>query len=129
MQMVTAKVLVMDDEPEVLEVVASFLEMMGCRADTSLEGNEALRLFEKSVLTGEPYDLLILDLTVPEGLDGKTVMKRIREKDKGILGIVSSGVSVLDQSEEYKEWGFNAVISKPYRIDALNRLICSLLGR
>jgi len=129
MKMVSAKVLVMDDEPEVLEVVASFLEIMGCRADTSINGTEALSLYEKSLTLNDPYDLLILDLTVPEELDGKTVMMRIREKDKGILGIVSSGVSVLDQGEEYKQWGFNAVISKPYRMDALNKLICSLLGQ
>lgn len=67
---ITGKILVMDDDPMVLEITRKFIEYIGFSVDTAKEGEEALNRYRKSSEAGSPYDLVILDLTIRGGMGG-----------------------------------------------------------
>jgi DNA-binding response OmpR family regulator len=70
----SATVLVVDDEPTIVEVVGSYLERAGFAVERAMDGPEALRLAEL-----HRPDLVVLDLMLP-GLDGLEVMRRLHER-------------------------------------------------
>ncbi|MFL5872343.1 MAG: response regulator transcription factor [Solirubrobacterales bacterium] len=69
-----ATVLVVDDEPTIVEVVGTYLERAGFEVERAMDGLEALRLTEL-----HRPDLVVLDLMLP-GLDGFEVLRRLRER-------------------------------------------------
>jgi DNA-binding response OmpR family regulator len=70
------RVLVVDDEPTIAEVVCRYLERAGYATQTATDGHGALRAWEE-----QRPDLTVLDLMLP-GLDGLTVMHRMRERER-----------------------------------------------
>ncbi|MBI2399883.1 MAG: response regulator, partial [Deltaproteobacteria bacterium] len=72
---------------------------------------------------GRPFDLVILDLTVPGGMGGKETMKKLMELDPKVRAIVSSGYSKDMILAEYKKFGFSGVIAKPYRVSDFSRVV------
>ncbi len=120
------RVLVMDDEPGVLQVASKMLDRLGFRAETARDGDEALEIYRTALKTGEPFNAVILDLTVPGGMGGREALKRLREIDPGLKAIVSSGYSNDDVIANYRQYGFNGVISKPYVLEDLKQALHSL---
>lgn len=122
-----ARVLVMDDEPEVRWILEKSLERLGCAVDAAGHGEQALEMFERARSEGRPYQAVILDLTIVDGMGGVETMRRIREVDKDVRGIVSSGYSndpVLSDPEQY---GFNGRLEKPYTLDAMAEALADVL--
>lgn len=120
------KILVLDDEIAILKSISKYLTKKGFIVDEATSGEEALELYYKSMDANDKYDLLILDLTIQGGLGGKEVIEKIRQQDKEILAIVSSGYSddaILSNPEKY---GFNIAIQKPFLLEELYNIILSL---
>src|SRR4051794_18402104 len=69
-----ATVLVVDDEPTIVEILGTYLERAGFEVERAMDGLEALRLTEL-----HRPDLVVLDLMLP-GLDGFEVLRRLRER-------------------------------------------------
>jgi two-component system, OmpR family, response regulator len=67
------KVLLVDDEPHFVKLLAERLEGRGCNVETAGGGSEAI-----DKVKGEPYDAIILDLLMPE-MDGLETLKQLRE--------------------------------------------------
>jgi len=110
-------VLVLDDEEEVREVARAILEEFGYRVDCAASGSEALQCFERQMARGGRYVAVILDLTVPGGPGGKEVVGELRRLDPQLRAIVSSGYSNDPILANHRDFGFNAVLSKPYQIE------------
>jgi DNA-binding response OmpR family regulator len=96
-QMVTppvpeARVLVVDDEPNVRSALTRSLALLGYRADAASSGYEALGMLQRT-----PYDLMVLDLRMP-GMDGVEVMQRSRQLRPDLLVIVLTGHATLDSA-------------------------------
>jgi DNA-binding NarL/FixJ family response regulator len=72
---------------------------------------------------GRPFDLVILDLTVPGGMGGKETIKKLLEVDPGVRAIVSSGYSKDMTLAEYRKFGFSGVIAKPYRVSEFSKAV------
>jgi two-component system OmpR family response regulator len=70
------KILVVDDDPDIVRLLKYFLEAKGRQVQTASTGAEALELFKR-----EPPDLVILDVILP-GMDGWTVLQKIRESSQ-----------------------------------------------
>ena len=70
-----------------------------------------------------PFDVVLLDLTVPGGMGGKETMKRLHEIDPKVCGIVSSGYSNDPIMASFEDFGFRGVLVKPYQIEELSRLL------
>ncbi|MCK5034909.1 MAG: response regulator, partial [Candidatus Sabulitectum sp.] len=73
------RILVMDDEESVLEVVAEILQQNGYRTDTAKDGTEAFRLYREAVIAEDKFDVLIMDITVPGGVGGVEAIGLIHE--------------------------------------------------
>lgn len=122
------RVLVMDDEPQVRWLLVRSLERLGCQVDAVENGDRAIALVEQALAAGTPYQVVILDLTVVDGMGGAPAMERIRSLAPDVRGIVSSGYSndpVLARPEEY---GFDARLEKPYTLDVLTSTVARVLG-
>ncbi len=109
-----AKVLVMDDDEMVRDVAAMMLGTLGYEAALASNGKEAEELFRKARLSGDPFDLAILDLVVPGGMDGKETLARLKGIDTGVRAIVTTGYSHDPVIVNYKELGFAGALAKPY---------------
>ncbi len=112
----TPRVLVMDDEAPICELAAELLGREGYEVDTSADGEEAIRKYQAALDAGQPYDVVILDLTVRGGLGGKETAVRLRQIDPSVRAIVSSGYSQDPVVSRYRDFGFYGVVSKPYSI-------------
>jgi PAS domain S-box-containing protein len=121
------KVLVMDDEDMVREVAADMLRYLGCSVALARDGSEAIELYKKARQTNEPFDVVILDLTVPNGMGGKETIQELLKIDPQVKAIVSSGYSNDPIMAEYQEHGFCEVLGKPYRMSELSSELCKIM--
>jgi two-component system, OmpR family, copper resistance phosphate regulon response regulator CusR len=109
----SGRVLIIDDEPRIVDFVRRGLQAEGLDVDPALEGEEGLRL----ALTGS-YDLVILDLVMP-GLDGQTLLRRlVREKPSQPVLILSARDDTATKVASL-EGGAEDYISKPFSLEEL----------
>ncbi|HAK60009.1 MAG TPA: hypothetical protein DCO77_06440 [Nitrospiraceae bacterium] len=124
----TGKVLVMDDEEVVLDVVGTMLSNLGNEVETARNGSEAIERYRSAQDSGRPFDIVIMDLTVPGAMGGKEAMEKLREIDPSICAVVSSGYSNDPIMARFSEYGFSGVVSKPYTVKELSKTINRLLA-
>ena len=110
----SGRILVMDDEEALRKLLAQFLERLGYEVECAREGAEAIELYQRAKDSGHCFDAVLLDLTVPGGMGGKEVASRLREVDDSVILIVSSGYSNTPIMSEFRSYGFDDVISKPW---------------
>lgn len=117
-----AKILFMDDEEIVRNVAKSMLNHLGHEVVFASDGEEAIRLFSEALDSSSPFDLTIMDLTVPGGMGGEEAVKKIVSISPQAKVIVSSGYSNDPIMASYKHYGFCAAIVKPYQLTELGRV-------
>ena len=122
------KVLVMDDDPTVREVVGHMLTALGSVVDVVRDGAEAIERVRDARLAGEQYDVVFLDLTVPGGMGGIEAVARIREIDGSVKVVASSGYSTDAVMSDFRAHGFDAALPKPYNMKMLKELLATVLG-
>lgn len=123
------KVLVMDDEEIVRDVVQRMLEQCGYGVEFAKDGAEAIDLYRSSRESGPPFEAVILDLIVPEKMGGKETIEKLLEIDPAVRAIVSSGYSNDPVMANYRDYGFSSVLSKPYKLDDLCKTLDKLMNR
>ncbi|MFN2343393.1 MAG: ATP-binding protein [Desulfonatronovibrio sp.] len=121
------RILVLDDDEEILEVVREVLDLLGYDAVLVSDGKEVIEEYKRAREQGSPYDLVIVDLTIPGGMGGLEAIQRIHEVDPQVRAVVSSGYSQDPVMANYKEYGFAGVLAKPYTIHELGTLLKKLL--
>lgn len=120
-------ILVMDDEELVRSVAGEMLKKLGYDVVFAVDGNEAIDLYRKAHESGNRFDAIILDLTIPGGMGGKETIGKIRELDDKVRAIVSSGYSENPLMSEYGRHGFKGVLSKPYDVRQMSRVLYDVL--
>ncbi|MDD3581903.1 MAG: PAS domain S-box protein [Desulfobacca sp.] len=123
------RILVMDDEAIIRELVAKMLERIGYEVECARDGAEAVKLYAQAKNTGQPFNAVILDLTIPGGMGGKEAIKRLSKLDPQVKAIVSSGYADGTTVANYKEYGFQGIIPKPYRLAELSRVLHGVINR
>ncbi|MBI4949561.1 MAG: response regulator [Deltaproteobacteria bacterium] len=113
------RLLVMDDEEMIRDIAMEILETSGYEAHSAPSGEEAIKMYQKAFAAGSPFDVVIMDLTIPGGMGGKEAIQRLKEIDPAIKAIVSSGYSDDPIMAEYERYGFIGVVVKPYRVQEL----------
>ncbi len=102
------KLLIVDDESDILEMLSSFLKQEGFRVRTAPGGYEAIEIFKS-----EPFDVVITDMRMP-GIDGLTVMRRLKEIDEDIEVIILTAFAALDNViEAFRHKGAFDYLTKP----------------
>jgi len=117
----------MDDEESIRRIVEIVLQRLGCDPIVVADGVAALREFEAGRASGRPIDLLILDLTIPGGVGGRQVIERVRQVDATVPAIVSSGYSNDPVLANFADYGFQAMVQKPYDVRQLAAVIDELV--
>jgi len=123
-----ARLLVMDDEEAVLAVVLRMLARLGYRADGVRSGEEVLERFRVARAEGDPYEAVILDLTVRDGMGGRETLARLRDEEPEVRAVVASGYSADDVMAHPGAHGFRGVIAKPFESEGLARVLAEVLG-
>lgn len=119
----SGRVLLMDDDEIVRDVAGEMLEFLGYDYSFARDGAEAIALFKKAIETGAPFDAVILDLTVEDGMGGADAVKKLVRIDPHVKAIVSSGYSRDPIMSDYGKHGFCAVMHKPYRLAEFSRAV------
>ncbi len=123
-----AKILVMDDEPMVRTVAAAMLASLGHAAEVAENGEEAIERFRQAKEAGEPFDIVVLDLTIRKGMGGELAIKKLHEIDPDLTAIVSSGYADNPVVSDFQTHGFKGVLTKPYTIEDLEEILAKFLG-
>jgi PAS domain S-box-containing protein len=122
------RVLVMDDEEHLRQALGLALESYGIQPTLTQEGNQALTVYKTAMEKGQPFDAVILDLTVPAGLGGIETMRGLLELDPKVKGIVATGYSQEAVLSNLEQYGFKAGLSKPFSLKELSRILETLLS-
>lgn len=121
-------VLFMDDDDMIRSVGESLLKSIGLEVISASEGESAVKIFKEYYDRGEPFDLVLLDLTIRGGMGGLEAFSAMRVISPEVKGIVSSGYSSDPVMSNYTEYGFSGVLKKPYMFNELSSLLKKLLG-
>ncbi|MDH4320263.1 MAG: response regulator [Desulfobulbaceae bacterium] len=120
------RLLVMEDEESVATALCELLGYLGYRAEVAGDGCKALSMFQAAVERGEPYDGVILDLTIRGGEGGEKVLAKLRAVDSRIKALVASGYAENHIMSNYQEYGFDGAIGKPFTLNSLAREVKNL---
>jgi PAS domain S-box-containing protein len=123
------RVLVVDDEEMVRTILIRMLDRWGYSGVPCASGEEAIRLSREAAHEGNPFDIVITDLTMPGGLGGIETTQSLRELDPNVLVVVSSGYSDDPAIARFSDYGFSASVKKPYTLDALRETLESCCVR
>jgi PAS domain S-box-containing protein len=119
----SGRILVMDDEEALRKLLAQILRRLGYEVECAREGAEAIELYQRAKDSGQSFDAVLVDLTIPGGMGGKEVAARLREVDEAVILIVSSGYSQTPVMADFRRYGFNDVISKPWTPVQLSQML------
>lgn len=115
------RILIMDDDKTIQKVAGAMLEKIGYSVAIAHDGSEALMLYSKEKDSSNPFDAVIIDLTVPGGMGGRETIEKLLEIDPAVNAIVSSGYYTDPIMANFTEYGFKAVLPKPYEINQLSK--------
>jgi len=124
--MAKGRVLVMDDEDFIKDVMGSMLEMLDYEVDFASDGTQALNMYQEALDKNVRFDAVIMDLTIPGGRGGKETIQDLLKIDAQAKAIVSSGYSNDIIMSNFREFGFAAVIAKPFQIEDLRKVLDTL---
>ncbi|MDI1315465.1 response regulator [Prosthecobacter sp.] len=125
---VNPRILVLEDDPLVRSLIVRNLTGNGFDVVESSEGSETVRMYQESVTQGRAFDLVILDLSIPNGMGGVRAMEKLRAIDPDVFAIVSSGYSDDPVMANPGAYGFAAVLPKPYEPADMLRLVRNILA-
>jgi len=115
------RILLLEDDLMVRDLLRRALEKASFEVVETGDGKDTLRLYQEAMQKGCPYDLAILDLTIPDGMCGRETMMYLRRLDPQILAIVSSGYRDDAVMKDCAAYGFAAALPKPYQVEGLLR--------
>ncbi len=119
------KVLMADDERDILEVMSKKIRMEGYEVITAQDGLQAW-----DFIVSESPDIILLDLTMP-GMDGFAVLKKLREhppSEKWQPVIIVSGLNELEDMQKGFSLEADHYLTKPCRIDDILKAIRLMVG-
>jgi len=123
------RILVMDDEDIIRRSTGKILERLGYDVVLALDGKQAVELFQRSLQEEKPFDVVILDLTIPGGMGGKEAVLELKKLNENILAIASSGYSNDPVMADFKKFGFTDILIKPYTVELLAQVLQRVLKK
>ena len=122
------RILVMDDEEMIINMAGRILARLGYETAFARNGSEAVALYGEALKTDQPFDAVVLDLTVRGGMGGEEAIRHLLKIDPQAKAIVSSGYSDSPVVQDYKKYGFSAAAGKPYSLLELSQALDRVLN-
>ena len=119
----SGRVLVMDDEEPIRTLLAEALSYLGAEVEIAADGEEALQKYREAQAAGRPFDLMILDLTVPGGKGALWVAEKLRDRDPRTRLILSTGYTLEALKDQNLMAPFDDLLKKPYTLEELSNLL------
>ena len=123
------RVLIVDDEKMIQNVLMEMLEIIGYSTDVADEGEAGMKKYLAAQNSGNPYALVIMDLTIPGGMGGEEATKEILAIDPDAKVIATSGYSTDPIMAQFHDYGFSGRILKPFRLDDIREEMSRVLNR
>jgi PAS domain S-box-containing protein len=123
------RILIMDDEEGIRVLLSSMLNRLGYTVESAREGAEALALYRRAKEQGTPFDAIIMDLVIVDGMDGKEAIDKLRDIDSEVKAIVSSGYSNDPILADFQRYGFQGALAKPYHLEELSTVLQQVIHR
>lgn len=121
------RVLLMDDEDFVRDVTGEMLLQLGYEVCFTKDGDGAVKEYDKALEKGVPFDVVILDLTIPGGTGGEEAILRLLEIDPNVKAILSSGYADNNVINDFRGFGFKGTPLKPFKINELATVLSTIL--
>jgi len=122
------KVLVMDDEPMLRDIIGKMLSRIGYEVDFAKDGVEAIELYGRERKSGEPFDAVILGLTDKSGgMGGMETMAKLLGIDPDVKAIITTGFTGHSILTDYRQYGFQGAFAKPFTMDELSKVVGEVL--
>lgn len=122
------RILLMDDEEDLRNTVGEVLNGFGYEVELAKDGAEVIEMYQKNREAGKPFDVLVMDLTIPGGMGGQETIRKLIEINPEVKAIVSSGYSNDPVMSDFKKYGFCGFIAKPYNFKELAEALNKILG-
>lgn len=122
------RILLMDDEQMILDIVSRMLGHLGYEVTTCTDGSQAIAAFAKSKSQSETFDVVMMDLVIPNGVGGQDAVHTIKQIDPNAKVIASSGHLDHPVMLDHAKYGFNAVLEKPYKLEKLQNVIEAVIN-
>jgi PAS domain S-box-containing protein len=119
---VAGRILIMDDEELVREILAEILTTVGYEVVAVSDGQQALDIYQQ-----QKFAAVIMDLTIPGGMGGQETIEFLKDFDPQVKAIVSSGYANDPIIAEYEKYGFCGFLNKPYIVEDLLKLLKRVL--
>lgn len=118
-------ILCIDDQPQILQLLADCLPSFGHRVTIAADGEKGLELFRSAKLKDKPYEMVITDLGLPD-VDGHQVAKTIKTESPGTPVIMMTGWGKMMKENKEALPDVDALVDKPPNLHKLNDLLGQL---
>jgi PAS domain S-box-containing protein len=122
------RVLLIDDEEAILRSASEMLKRFGYDVVPVRDGENGIRSYREARAAGVPFDAVIMDLTIRGGKGGKEIVQELKAIDPDAKVIVCSGYSDDPVMANCREYGFCAVMKKPYQIEEVGKLLREVMS-
>ncbi|HQQ49736.1 MAG TPA: ATP-binding protein [Spirochaetota bacterium] len=121
-------IVIMDDDEMVTESLREMLSLQGCDVMTVRDGDAAVKVASQAVKQNKPFDIAILDLTIKGGKGGVDSIRELKAILPNCKFIASTGYTNEAILSNFKEYGFDAILPKPYTFNELIKVLSSLIN-
>ncbi len=115
------KILIMDDDENILEFTGDILRHFGYSVELAKEGREMIEIYERAMQSGQPFDAVIMDLTIAGGMGGRETIQELLKLDPSVKAIVASAYFNDPVLANFRQYGFCGALVKPYKVENLSK--------
>ena len=123
----SGRILVVDDEKPIRQLLKEMLSTFGYKSEGAKDGPLGVEAYKKSIEEKEPFDLVIMDLTIPGEMSGTETMAEIQKMDPEAKGLLTSGYPNAEPMREFAKYGFSGAVAKPYNMQELIKALQNIL--
>lgn len=122
------RVLFMDDDEGIRDVVRVFLSGLGYRVEVVADGETVIESYRKAIEEGDPFRVVILDLTVSAGKGGIETLRELKSINPEVKAVITTGFTDDPVFSGFGAQGFVAAIPKPFHVRQLDETLRGILS-